>query len=208
MINSMKILHERFKNILTRTKEWVESFAHKPSAGIALFIFAFIESSFFPIPPDALLIILAISYPRKSFYYASICTIGSVMGAYLGYLIGYLFYDTIGIKIIEFYGVHHQVDYVLSKYQENGFIAIVTAGFTPIPYKVFTILAGFNKTIDLYTLTLASLIGRAGRFFLVATLIYFIGPEVKFFIDRYLDKLTIAFMLLLIIGFFVLKYML
>lgn len=207
MINTIKVLYERFKNILTRTKEWVEGFAHKPSAGIALFIFAFIESSFFPIPPDALLIILAISYPRKSFYYAAICTIGSVMGAYLGYLIGYLFYDTIGTKIIEFYAVQHQVDYVLSKYQENGFIAIVTAGFTPIPYKIFTILAGFNKTIDLYTLTFASLIGRAGRFFLVATLIHFIGPEVKSFIDKYLDKLTLAFMILLIVGFVLLKYL-
>lgn len=206
MVKLFKSMYENFKEYLIKTKEWVESFAHKPSAGIALFIFAFIESSFFPIPPDALLIILAISYPRKSFYYAAICTIGSVMGAYLGYLIGYLFYDTIGIKIIEFYGVNHQLDYVLSKYQENGFIAIVTAGFTPIPYKVFTILAGFNKTIDLYTLTFASLIGRAGRFFLVSTLIYFIGPEVKSFIDKYLDKLTLVFMFLLIIGFVVLKY--
>ncbi len=206
-MKSISNTYKVFSKTLIKLKEWVESFAHKPSAGIALFIFSFIESSFFPIPPDALLIILAISYPRRSFYYAMICTIGSVMGAYLGYLIGYLFYDTIGIKIIQFYGVENQINYVLNKYQENGFIAIVTAGFTPIPYKVFTILAGFNKTIDLVTLTVASLIGRAGRFFLVAGLIYFIGPDVKSFIDKYLDKLTLAFMLLLIVGFIVLKYL-
>lgn len=203
----MKKFYEKFANTLNKLKAWVESFAHKPSAGIALFIFAFVESSFFPIPPDALLIILAISYPKKSLIYASISTIGSVLGAYLGYFIGYFFYDTIGIKIIEFYGVQHQIQYVLNKYQENGFIAIVTAGFTPIPYKVFTILAGFNKTIDLFTLTFASLIGRAGRFFLVAGLIYVFGPGVKSFIDRYLDKLTIVFMILLIISFLILKYL-
>lgn len=203
----MKKLYEKFANTLNKLKAWVESFAHKPSAGIALFIFAFVESSFFPIPPDALLIILAMSYPKKSLIYAAISTIGSVLGAYLGYFIGYFVYDTIGIKIIEFYGVQHQIQYVLNKYQENGFIAIVTAGFTPIPYKVFTILAGFNKTIDLFTLTFASLIGRAGRFFLVAGLIYVFGTGVKSFIDRYLDKLTIAFMLLLIVSFFILKYL-
>ena len=207
MLKTFSLGYSRFKNFLHSLKEWVESFAHRPSAGIALFIFAFVESSFFPIPPDALLIILAISYPRRSFYYALICTIGSVLGSYLGYLIGYVFYDTIGIKIIKFYGVEHQINYVLQKYQENGFIAIVTAGFTPIPYKVFTILAGFNKTIDLFTLTFASIVGRAGRFFLVGGLIYFIGPGVKTFIDKYLDKLTIAFMFLLVISFFVLKYL-
>lgn len=207
MITLISKLYSKFKNILISMSKWVESFAHKPSAGIALFIFAFIESSFFPIPPDALLIILAISYPKRSFYYASICTLGSVLGAYLGYLIGYVFYDTIGIKIIHFYGVESQINYILHKYQENGFIAIITAGFTPIPYKVFTILAGFNKTIDLFTLTFASLIGRAGRFFLVGGLIYFLGPEVKMFIDKYLDKLTIAFMILLVLSFFVIKYL-
>lgn len=207
MLRVFRGFYLSFKNYLMSLKNWVESFAHKPSAGIALFIFAFIESSFFPIPPDALLIILAISYPKRSFYYALICTIGSVLGAYLGYLIGYVFYDSIGIKIIKFYGVEHQINYVLQKYHENGFIAIVTAGFTPIPYKVFTILAGFNKTIDLFTLTFASLIGRAGRFFLVGGLIYFIGPEVKSFIDKYLDKLTLAFMVLLILSFVVLKYL-
>lgn len=207
MLKIFSGIYNSFKNLLIKLKIWVESFAHKPLAGVALFIFAFIESSFFPIPPDALLIILAISYPKRSFFYAFICTIGSVLGAYLGYLIGYVFYDTIGIKIIQFYGVENQINYVLQKYQENGFIAIVTAGFTPIPYKVFTILAGFNKTIDLFTLTVASLIGRAGRFFLVGALIYFIGPSVKSFIDKYLDKLTIAFMFLLIISFVVLKYL-
>ncbi len=207
MIKFFSGMYLKFKNLLNSTREWVESFAHKPSAGISLFIFAFIESSFFPIPPDALLIILGISYPKRSLYYALICTVGSVLGAYLGYLIGYIFYDTIGLRIIQFYGVENQINYILQKYQENGFIAIVTAGFTPIPYKVFTILAGFNKTIDLFTLTIASLVGRAGRFFLVGSLIYFVGPGIKTFIDKYLDKLTIAFMVLLIASFFVLKYL-
>jgi len=196
------------KTKLYDLKAWVESFAEKPYATAALFFFAFIESSFFPIPPDALLIVLALSKPSRSFIYAFYCTIGSVLGAYLGYLIGYVFYDTIGIGIIKFYGVENEINYVLSKYQENGFLAIVTAGFTPIPYKVFTILAGFNLTIDLWTLTFASLVGRAGRFFLVAGLIFWIGPKIKIYIEKYFDKLALVFFILLIGSFFVLKYLL
>jgi membrane protein YqaA with SNARE-associated domain len=193
---------------LYELKSWVESFAEKPYASAALFFFAFIESSFFPIPPDALLIVLAISKPLRSFIYAFYCTLGSVLGAYLGYLIGYVFYDTIGLGIIKFYGVENEISYVLGKYQENGFLAIATAAFTPIPYKVFTILAGFNLTIDLWTLTIASLIGRAGRFFLVAGMIFWVGPKIKIYIEKYFDKLALVFAALLIFGFFLLKYLL
>lgn len=192
---------------LYELKSWVESFAEKPYATAALFFFAFIESSFFPIPPDALLIVLALSKPSRSFVYAFYCTLGSVLGAYLGYLIGYVFYDTIGIGIIKFYGVQNEINYVLTKYQENGFLAIVTAGFTPIPYKVFTILAGFNLTIDLWTLTFASIIGRAGRFFLIAGLFFWIGPKIKVYIEKYFDKLALVFVALLIFSFFVLRYL-
>lgn len=199
--------YKTFKLKLYALKAWVESFAEKPYATASLFFFAFIESSFFPIPPDALLIVLAISLPKRSFVYAFYCTIGSVVGAYLGYLIGFVFYDTIGIKIIQFYGVESQINYVLQKYQENGFWAIVTAGFTPIPYKVFTIMAGFNQTIDIFTLTTASIVGRAGRFFLVGGLVYFIGPKVKDYIEKYFDKLSIAFIVLLIASFVILKYL-
>jgi membrane protein YqaA with SNARE-associated domain len=192
---------------IRRLKEWVESFAAKPYALWALFAIAFIEASFFPIPPDALLLALAVLYPKRSYTFALVCTAGSVLGAFLGYYIGYAFFELIGSRILEFYGAMEHFDVVLEKYREHGFIAIVLAGFTPIPFKVFTIAAGFNTTIPLGTLAVASLIGRSLRFFLVATFFYFLGAQIKVYIDRYFDVLAIAFMVLLIGGFIVVRYL-
>jgi membrane protein YqaA with SNARE-associated domain len=192
---------------IRRMKEWVESFAAKPYALWALFAIAFIEASFFPIPPDALLLALAVLYPKRSYTFALVCTAGSVLGAFLGYYIGYAFFELIGSRILEFYGAMEHFDVVLEKYREHGFIAIVLAGFTPIPFKVFTIAAGFNTTIPLGTLALASLIGRSLRFFLVATFFYFFGAQIKVYVDRYFDILAIAFMVLLIGGFIVVRYL-
>lgn len=187
-------------------KEWVESFAAKPYALWALFFIAFIEASFFPIPPDALLLALAVLYPKRSYVFAAVCTVGSVLGAFLGYYIGYAFFELIGSRILEFYGAMEQFESVLVTYREHGFVAIVFAGFTPIPFKVFTIAAGFNLTIPLTTLALAALIGRSLRFFLVATFFYFLGPQIKIYIDRYFDIFAVAFMVLLIGGFLVLRF--
>lgn len=189
-------------------KLWVEGFAQKQHALWALYAIAFIESSFFPIPPDVLLIALGVTTPKKSFRYALICTVGSVMGAYLGYLIGYAFFETIGKPILSFYGVLHQFEVVLQKYQENGFLALFIAGFTPIPFKIFTIAAGFNQTLDLWTLTLGSFIGRSSRFFLVGVLLYYFGAPVKVFIDKYFDKLSLAFVVLFILGIMAVNWML
>jgi membrane protein YqaA with SNARE-associated domain len=189
-------------------KDWVEAFASKPYALWALFFIAFIEASFFPIPPDALLLALAVLYPKRSYIYAAVCAAGSVLGAFLGYYIGYAFFELIGSRILEFYGAMDHFETVLVKYREHGFLAIVFAGFTPIPFKVFTIAAGFNLTIPLGTLALASLIGRSLRFFLVATFFYFLGPQIKVYIDKYFDIFAIAFMVLLIGGFIVVRLLL
>lgn len=193
---------------LRQLKLWVEGFAQKPHALWALYIIAFIEASFFPIPPDVLLIALGVSFPKKSFRYAFICTLGSVMGAYLGYTIGYAFFETIGKPILSFYGVSEQFGLVLEKYRENGMLALFIAGFTPIPYKLFTIAAGFNQTIDIWTLTIGSLIGRFSRFFLVGALLYLFGAPVKLFIDKYFDKLSLAFAVLFILGIIAVKWLL
>jgi membrane protein YqaA with SNARE-associated domain len=193
---------------LRSLKEWVELFAQKPYAHWALFWIAFIEASFFPIPPDVLLIALGVATPKKSFTYALVCTAGSVCGAYLGYYIGYALFETIGRPILSFYGVLGQFESILMKYNENGIAALFIAGFTPIPYKVFTIAAGFNSTLSLWTLTIGSLIGRAGRFFLVGALLYFFGPNVKTFLDRYFDKLSLAFVALFILGFVAIQWLL
>ncbi len=205
-IKGLESLIEKFIKILHRMKVWVENFASKPYSLHALFWIAFIEASFFPIPPDVLLIALAVEAPKRSFKFALICTLGSVTGAYLGYLIGYSFFEIIGKPILNFYGILEKFEAVLSLYQQNGFWALFVAGFTPIPYKVFTIAAGFNQTIDLWTLTIGSFIGRASRFFLVGGLLYIFGPQIKSFIDKYFDKLSIAFVVLLVLGFIAIKW--
>jgi membrane protein YqaA with SNARE-associated domain len=196
----------KIRDFLFSLKLWVENFADKPYAGIALFIIAFAESSFFPIPPDVLLIAIALLKPRLSFRYALICSIGSVLGGMFGYLIGFQFYELIGKKIIEFYHLQQQYDAVKTMYDKNAFVAIAIAGFTPIPYKVFTIAAGTFQ-VSFPTLVIASALSRPARFFLVGGLIYFFGPRVKTFIDKYFDWLTIAFVILLILGFVLIKYL-
>lgn len=192
---------------LRQLKEWVENFAQKSYSLWALFWIAFVEASFFPIPPDILLIALAIGAPKKSFKFALICTMGSVIGAYLGYFIGYAFFETLGRPILTFYGVIDQFQNILLKYKEHGIMALFIAGFTPIPYKLFTIAAGFNQTIDLFTLTIGSFIGRSSRFFLVGGLLYLFGAPVKLFIDRYFDKLSLAFVILFILGIIAVKWL-
>ncbi|HDH01113.1 MAG TPA: DedA family protein [Nitrospirae bacterium] len=171
----------------------------------ALFLLAFAESSFFPIPPDVLLITLALSIPSKSFRYAAVCTAGSVLGGVAGYFIGYGLMDLIGTPILEFYGVMDKYEYIQELYMRYDAWAVSIAGFTPVPYKVFTISAGAFK-INFVIFVLASLAGRAGRFFLVAALIYRFGPPIRKFIDKYFNLLTIVFFVLLILGFIVVRY--
>lgn len=201
----MKNIIAAFVHHLRRMKEWVEGFAGRPSARWSLFGIAFVESSFFPIPPDVLLIAMGVGYPKKSFQYALICTLGSVLGAFLGYFIGYALFETIGRPILEFYGVLDQFEGVLRNYRENGILALFIAGFTPIPFKLFTIAAGFDQTLDLWTLALGSIIGRSSRFFLVGGLLYHYGESIKTFLDRYFDRLSLAFVALMILGFLGIK---
>ena len=192
-------------NWLRKLYDWVLGWAETPYAVPALFLLAFTESSFFPIPPDVLLIALAISQPRKAFYYATICSVGSVLGGMLGYLIGYQFMEAIGNRIIQIYGFWDQWAYVGELYREYAAWAVGVAGFTPIPYKVFTIAAGAFK-IDFPTFVLASAISRSARFFLVGLLIYWFGPPIRAFIDKYFNILAIVFVVLLIGGFVLIKY--
>ncbi len=190
---------------LRRLKAWVEGYADKPHAEWALFIIAFMESSFFPIPPDVLLIAMAVMVPTRAFRYAAICTAGSVLGGVFGYFIGWAFFETIGQPILQFYGAMGHYETVRQLYSEHAFWAIFTAAFTPIPYKVFTIAAGTFE-ISLATLVAASILGRAGRFFVVAALFYFFGAPIKKFIDKYFEILTVIFLVLLVGGFVVIRF--
>jgi membrane protein YqaA with SNARE-associated domain len=180
--------------------DWVLHWAETPYGSWALFLLAFSESSFFPIPPDVLLIALAVAVPRKSMRFALICSVGSVLGGCFGYLIGWQFMYAIGEKIVAFYGLNDKVDYIGDLYRNYDAWAIGIAGFTPIPYKVFTITAGMFK-INFIVFIVASFISRSARFFLVGGLIYRFGPNIQLFIEKYFNVLAVAFTVLLIAGF-------
>ncbi len=199
------ILPEPNPGIIRRLYDWVLHWADTPYGVPALFILAFVESSFFPIPPDVLLIGLALGKPKRAFWFATICSIGSVLGGLLGYWIGWAVYDTVGRPLVEFYHLQDKIEYVMNQYRQNAFLAIIIAGFTPIPYKVFTIAAGMAE-ISIATLVGASALGRSGRFFLVALVIYFMGEKAQHFIDKYFDRLTIAFVILLVGGFLIMRW--
>ncbi len=196
-----------FKSIVYKSKEWIESYALKKSALWAIFILAFAESSFFPIPPDVLLIAIAIAKPKVSIKAALWCSIGSVLGGVFGYFIGYALMESIGNNIIHFYNAQATWDKVVSIYNgEVGMWFLAGAAFTPIPYKISTIAAGATN-MPLIPFILISSIGRSLRFFLVAGVIYFVGPTAKIYIDKYFDKLSIAFVVLLVLGFLAIKYL-
>lgn len=199
-----KIINYPFK-LMRRLYDWTVSWSHKKSSEYALFGIAFMESSFFPIPPDVLLIPLVVTNPKSWWRKALICTAGSVCGAFFGYLIGVLFYQTIGIAIINFYNLHEAVISLNEMYANNAFLTIFAGAFTPIPYKLMTIMAGFSK-ISLLTLLIASVLGRGGRFFVVAAALRLFGPKIQYTIEKYFNILSILFLVLLILGFIAVKY--
>jgi Predicted membrane protein len=195
-------------NIIKRLYAWVLSWADSRYGVVALALIAFVESSFFPIPPDVLLIALCMGAPKRGLWFAAVCTVASVLGGILGYSIGYAA-EPLGRWII-FDLLHQGAAWATVErlYGENAFLAILTAAFTPIPYKVFTIAAGvFHEAVSLGTLVSASIVGRGGRFFLVAGAIFLFGPPVKRLLDRYLEIFTVLFLVLLVGSFFVIKWL-
>ncbi len=194
--------------------DWMLHWAQTPYGAVALFLLAFAEASFFPIPPDALLIALVLGARTKAFRLALICTLGSVAGALAGYAVGYYaWWDLSGgfSPLAHFFynnipGFNTDIFYkVQDMYQQWDFWIIFTAGFTPIPYKVFTITAGaFKVSIPMFII--ASIISRGARFFLVSFLIWKYGEQIKSFIDKYFNLLAIAFTVLLVGGFVAIKY--
>ncbi|MGH7557623.1 MAG: YqaA family protein [Gemmatimonadota bacterium] len=188
-----------------RLYHWVLSWAEHPQATWALFVLAFAESSFFPIPPDVLLIALCLGKPVRSLWYAGVCTVGSVLGGLVGYWIGSAFFDSVGREILEFYGLMDKYAEVQTLYQKYDVWAVGIAALTPIPYKVFTVTAGVFK-ISLPGFVAASVAGRGLRFFAVALVLRRWGEPAREFLDRHLNVLTIAFVVLLIGGFVLLRY--
>ncbi|WP_432821377.1 YqaA family protein [Trichloromonas sp.] len=193
--------------MLRRLYDWVLHWAATPYGAPALFLLAFAESSFFPIPPDVLLLALCISIPARSFKYALIASVGSVLGGVAGYGIGISLWGVLSEFFYRYVpGFTVQTfDHVQHLFATYDFWTVFTAGFTPIPYKVITIGAGVFE-INFAIFLLASAVGRSLRFFLVAGLIYKYGPTVRDFIEKYFNMLTLAFMILLIGGFVLIKY--
>jgi len=193
--------------MVRRFYDWVLGWAHTPYGAPALFVLAFAESSFFPVPPDVLLIALALSIPARSLYFAAIASVGSVLGGILGYGIGLYFMQFIGAHIINLYGLGDKFDYIQGLYRHYDAWAVAIAGFTPIPYKVFTITAGAFR-INFFVFVAASALSRSARFFIIALLIKKYGKPIRVFIERYFNILTLIFVVLLIAGFVLIKLVL
>ena len=187
--------------------DWVLHWATTPYAIPAFFIVSFVESSFFPIPPDVLLIAMVVAIPAGWLRFALICSVGSVLGGMFGYLIGYQFMDLIGNRIVGFYHFQEKWDKIGLLYEKYNAWAVAVAGFTPLPYKVFTLSAGAFK-INFPIFILASAASRSARFFLVAALLYKFGPPVKALIEKHFNLFTVVFCVLLVLGFFILKVIL
>ena len=193
--------------MLRRLYDWTMSLARTRHAERSLAGISFAESSFFPIPPDVLLIPMVLAERAKWLRYALICTIASVLGGLLGYFIGAVLFDTLGRPILEFYGYMEKFEDFQEAFNKWGLlIVLIFGGLTPLPYKVITIASGVTG-LSLPVFILSSIAARGTRFFLVAWLLHYFGEPIRTFIEKHLSLLFTLFMALLIGGFVAVRYM-
>ena len=201
--------HVPWWHLHRRVYDWTLAWAYRPSATWALCCLSFAESSFFPVPPDVLLMPLALGNPRKWFRYALLCSLASVLGGVAGYLIGWGLWQAISEHVFRWFAwagfSPEKFEQVRQAYDKWDFWVVFTAGFTPIPYKLITVTAGVFK-INFPMFLLASAVGRASRFFLVAGMMRIFGPRITPFIDKYFNWLALLFTTLLVGGFVAVKY--
>jgi membrane protein YqaA with SNARE-associated domain len=190
-----------------RIYDWTLSWAESPWGPAALFLLSFCESSWFPIPPDPLLIALCLGAVSRSLVFAAICTAASVLGGLLGYYIGASFFELLGQPILETYGKVDDFEVWRERFRAEGNIAVFIAALTPVPYKLVTITAG-ACAMNVPAFIGASIVGRGARFFAVSALIWWKGEAIAEFIDKHFEKLTIAFAVLLVGGFVVFRFLL
>jgi membrane protein YqaA with SNARE-associated domain len=172
--------------MLRRLYNWCVAAAGKPYATWLLGTVSFVESSFFPVPPDAMLIPMGLARPDRAFYYATVCTLTSVAGGLLGYLIGAVFYDSVGLWLIQHYGYGAKVEAFREAYREWGAWIILLKGMTPIPYKIVTITSGL-AAYPIIPFVLLSIVSRGMRFYLVAFLIHRYGDRARVIIEKRLE---------------------
>jgi membrane protein YqaA with SNARE-associated domain len=190
--------------MMRRLYDWMMGMAGHQKAPLALFWVAFIESSIFPIPPDVMLVPMILARRHKAWIYATICTVGSVIGGIAGYAIGYFLYELVGQPILQFYGYAGRFDEFAKLFNEYGVWILLIKGMTPFPYKVLTILAGTTH-MAIVSFIVASICARAMRFYLVAGLLYWLGEPIRAFIERRLSLVTTVFVILLVGGFAAIK---
>lgn len=190
--------------MLRRMYDWCIDAAHKPYALWILGIVSFAESSFFPIPPDVMLIPMALARPNKAWLYATVCTITSVAGGVGGYLIGYLLYDSVGQWVIQFYGYGDKVEAFRAGYAEYGAWIILLKGLTPIPYKLVTITSGFAN-YNIWMFIALSVVARGARFYVVAILMNRYGVQIREMIEKHLG-LVVTLALIGLVGGFVIAF--
>ncbi|MDP1732684.1 MAG: YqaA family protein [Devosia sp.] len=193
--------------MLRRLYDWTLSLAAGRHAPSALAAVSFAESSFFPIPPDVVLIPMAVAKRESAWRFALIATIASIVGGLVGYLIGAVLFEPVAKPILDFYHYGEAFGEFQRTFAEWGLLIVFVAGFTPFPYKVITIASGLAG-LSLPIFILASIVSRGGRFFLVAALLYFFGPPMKTFIEKRLGLMTLIFGVLLVGGFISVKFML
>lgn len=190
--------------MLRRLYDWTMSLAAHRHAKLALAGISFAESSFFPLPPDILLIPMVLADRAKAWFYASIATVTSVVGGFAGYLIGFYLFDVVGKPVLEFYGYGGAFDDFAARYNTYGAWIVFIAGITPFPYKVITIASGVTA-LDPMVFGLASVAARGIRFFAVCGLLFWLGQPIRQFIEKYLGLLAVIFVGILIGGFAAVK---
>ena len=192
--------------MIRRLYDWTMELAGHKKAPQALFWVSFIESSVFPIPPDVMLMPMVLANRVKAWTYATLSTVGSVLGGVAGYLIGLLLFDVVGQFLLDLYGYGDKFEHFASQYNEYGALIVFFFGVTPFPYKVITISSGVTQ-LNILVFLLASIASRGLRFYLVSGLLYWYGPPIRDFIERRLGLLTTIFLVLLIGGFVALRYL-
>jgi membrane protein YqaA with SNARE-associated domain len=193
--------------MMQRAYAWTMRTAAHDRAPQALFWVSFAESSFFPIPPDVMLIPMVLAQRAKAWLYAAIAAVGSVLGGIVGYAIGFFLFETLGRWLIALYGLERQFEVYRAGYADWGLLIILLKGLTPIPYKLVTIASG-AFAFDIWVFIAASIVTRAGRFFMVAGLLYWLGEPIREFIERRLTLVTTVFVVALVGGFVAVKYFL
>lgn len=192
------------QKLIHKTYDTMLSLSAKDHAMLFLFLVAFAESSFFPIPPDVMIIPMVLATPQKAWKIAGLATFASVIGGYFGYIIGSYFFDLIAKPLLEMYNALNQFQEFENYYHIYGAWIVFGAGITPFPYKIITIASGVVH-LDLFIFTIASILARGIRFFLVAWLLKKYGAPMKVFIEKNLGWLSVLFLILLIGSFALLK---